>query len=214
MVDVFREALLLLSDGGRRPGRLLDVGCAYGFFLEEARRQGWRAEGIDLSAGAIAHAESRGLDARVASLESAEFEAESFDAVTMFYVLEHLLDPRAALEKVHRWLRPGGVLLLRIPHTAPLVRCLDALGIRNELFDPPHHLGDFDPRGLRRVLEQSGFSGVRTFPGASTRPRSPWALACTKTTSLLASAIHRASGGRLLLPGVSKTTVAFKPLSE
>lgn len=212
MRGVFQEALGLLGEPGPTGGSLLDVGCAFGFFLEEAEKRGWKAVGIDLSPPAVALARDHGLDARLLSAESADFPADSYDAVTLFYVLEHVAEPRAVLERVHRWLRPGGTLLLRVPHTAPLVRLLDAVGLKNELFDPPHHLVDFPPRALERLLRDVRFEGVRTFPGASTNPAGIGTWAVTKSFSLLAGLLYTGTFGRYLLPGVSKTTCARKPL--
>jgi SAM-dependent methyltransferase len=209
MEDVFRETLDLLPRSG---GDLLDVGCAFGFFLEEAGRRGWRAVGIDLSPQAVALASARGLDARLVGVEAAGFADESFDAVTLFYVLEHVRDPRAVLERVYRWLRPGGTAVLRVPHTAPLVQLLDSLGVRNELLDPPHHLVDFPPPLLGRLLAEVGFADASTLPGASTRPAGIGAFMTTKVFSLLARLLYTGTFGRCLLPGVSKTTVARKPL--
>ncbi|MEW6489603.1 MAG: class I SAM-dependent methyltransferase [Thermodesulfobacteriota bacterium] len=211
MADVFREALARLEPARRPGGRLLDVGCAYGFFVEQARAAGWDARGIDLSEHAVAAARSRGLPVERVALEEADFPAEGFDAVTLFYVLEHVPDPADTVRRVFRWLRPGGQLLLRVPHTAPLVSVLGALGVRNELLDPPYHLWDFSPATLRALLEGAGFTRVEIFPGASTRPAGAPNLALTKAAGGLAQALHAASRGRWLLPGVSKTTVARRP---
>lgn len=99
-----------------RPGRLLDVGCAYGFFLQPARAADWDVVGVELAADAAAQArEEFGLDVRGGALRDQAFPDDSFDAVTLWDCLEHTLDPRAELEEVRRILRPGGYCFLTVP---------------------------------------------------------------------------------------------------
>src|SRR5919198_1321189 len=73
----------------RRPGRLLDVGCAAGFFLDEARKRGWTVQGVELAPAMAEHARGRlGLDVRVGSFADADLEPR-FDAVTLWDYIEH-----------------------------------------------------------------------------------------------------------------------------
>lgn len=213
MAPVFREAAELLdaSRNGSGPGRLLDVGCGFGGFLSLMRRRGWDAEGIDPSAAAVESARNRNVPVRLGTFEGLEEERSSFDGITLFYVLEHLADPMGALRKAFALLAPGGTLLLRVPHTAPIVRMLAPFGLGGELFDPPFHLYDFSPRVLRSMLSAAGFRALRTFPGMPTVPpgRGPRTAAAVFGTA--ARLLHTASGGAILLPGVSKTTLATKP---
>jgi SAM-dependent methyltransferase len=213
MRDVFREAADLL--GRARPGagrnRLLDVGCGYGDFVALMREGGWRAEGVDPSPVVTEAAARRGLAVRTGTLEEFEGAPASFDAVTMFYVLEHLADPMGALRKAYRLLSPGGVLLLRVPDTTPIARALRPAGIGARLYDPPFHLYDFAPGVLRKMVAKTGFVDVRTFPGRTTRPARRLPRALTLFFGAVARGGYAASGGRLLLPGVSKSTVAVKP---
>lgn len=100
----------------RPRGRLLDVGCSYGLQLDEARKQGYEVLGLELSADGVRHArEALGLPVLQSSLEDAELEPGSFDAIVMTDVFEHLDDPVAALATCARLLAPGGVLLLTTP---------------------------------------------------------------------------------------------------
>jgi SAM-dependent methyltransferase len=129
----------------------------------------------------------------------------------MFYVLEHLPDPMGALRKAYDLLDPGGILLVRVPHTTPIVRMLSPFGIGGSLYDAPFHLHDFSPAVLRNMLLKAGFAEIRTFPGRPTRPQRPGPRAASVLFGTLARGLYSASGGRFLLPGVSKTTVARKP---
>lgn len=213
MEGVFRESAALLrpAPGEGGAGRLLDVGCGFGSFVALMRRRGWDAEGIDPSAAAVAAATRAGLPVRFGTLEDVDASSGSFDAVTLFYVLEHLPEPLAALRKIHGLLKPGGTILLRVPHTTPIVRFLSPFGAGGGLFDPPFHLYDFSPRVLARMLAETGFAGVRTFPGRPTIPSRPVPRVVSVVCGAVAAGLHRASRGKLLLPGVSKTTVAGKP---
>lgn len=213
MAGIFREAAEILCSGrnGSPPGRLLDVGCGHGGFVSTMLRRGWAAEGIDPSPAAVASAIARGLPVRLGTIEDEPFAGEPYDAVTLFYVLEHLGDPLAALGKAHSLLAGGGTLVVRVPDTTPVVRILSTVGLGKGLYDPPFHLFDMSPRVLRKMLEASGFADTRLFPGANTRPPRLGSRLVTAFFGRAASMLHRASGGSLLLPGVSKTAVARKP---
>ena len=101
----------------RAGGRLLDVGCGHGLLLDEARHRGWETVGIELSASSAAYARDRlGLDVREQPLES--LMGESFDAIVMADVLEHLDDPVAAIDRCRGLLAPNGVLLVVTPDPA------------------------------------------------------------------------------------------------
>ncbi len=93
--------------------RLLDVGAAFGFAVDEARRAGWDAAGIEIARAAARRAANvvpgRVVLARAVALP---YAAASFEAVTLFDVLEHLRDPHRAIAEVARVLRPGGRLVL------------------------------------------------------------------------------------------------------
>jgi SAM-dependent methyltransferase len=100
----------------REPARLLDLGCWVGFLLAEARARGWEATGIEPSKYASEFArEQLGLDVRTEDLFEAELPDESFDVVVLGDVIEHLVDPGGALDRIARLLAPGGVLAMMLP---------------------------------------------------------------------------------------------------
>jgi 2-polyprenyl-3-methyl-5-hydroxy-6-metoxy-1,4-benzoquinol methylase len=80
-----------LTEAG--PPLVLDVGCGVGLLLDEARRRGWRTQGVELSDWGVRRARHLGLDVFQGDLEEAGFDPGSFDAVFMIDVLEHLADP-------------------------------------------------------------------------------------------------------------------------
>jgi 2-polyprenyl-3-methyl-5-hydroxy-6-metoxy-1,4-benzoquinol methylase len=140
-----------------RPGAcLLDVGCGNGLYLELARQAGWQVKGVDFDTQAVASAQTRGLDVRVGGLEQVQDLAGSFDRLTCSHVIEHVHEPRKWLQSMHAMLRPGGSLWLQTPNVDALGHKrfgADWLGL-----DPPRHLTLMNPRTLRNLLEESGFS--------------------------------------------------------
>jgi SAM-dependent methyltransferase len=175
------------------------------------RDRGWDAEGIDPSPRTVAAASANGVPVRLGTLDEFPRSGAAYDAITMFYVLEHLFDPISALRKVFDLLQPGGVLLVRVPDTTPIVRLLSTFGLECGLYDPPFHLFDFPPRVLTMMLGEAGFGEMRTFPGRNTIPPRIGPRLATMLFGALARGLFAGSGGRILLPGASKTTTARKP---
>ncbi len=194
------------------PGRrLLEIGAGFGFFLEAARTAGFEVDGLEPSASGRRHArEQFGLELRATPLADSAVADASLDVVCAFYVIEHLADPRAFLHEVARVLAPGGLVLVRWPHTTPLARCLDALRIRHDLYHAPWHLSDFTPETAQRLLEQTGFERVatRTLGGSAAGGR--LGSLVSRGAAVVSDALERLSRGRFHLPGVSKTTWGFR----
>jgi 2-polyprenyl-3-methyl-5-hydroxy-6-metoxy-1,4-benzoquinol methylase len=209
MVQVFSKTAKLIEEAVPRPGRLLDVGCGYGFFLKEMARRGWQAEGIEISTTGLRYArDSLGLKVSEQPLPRADWPDGCYDVITLFYVIEHLLDPMAVLKEVYRLLRPGGLLFLRWPHTAPIVTLLRPWAERLKLYQAPSHLFDFSPLTLYKILDQSGFHEIRTTVCGWTRPTTRGAQLAAWFFGSLGEKLAKISADRVLLPGVSKTTLA------
>jgi len=210
MQPVFHRAANLLKQY-RRNGRLLDVGTGFGFFLVEMKKRGWEAAGVEISQKAIDYARDvLGLTILSGPLEKADFPDNDFDAVTAFYLIEHLSHPMAFLRECHCILKPGGLLLLRYPHTTPIKNLLQFFGIKNRLYDLPAHLSDFSPMMIQQCLERIGFEKCQHLIGGCTLPSDLG----KRTSSILfgnfAEALFYLSGKKFLFPGVSKTVLAFK----
>ena len=148
------------------PGRLLDVGCAAGFFLDEARHAGWEPRGIELAPNMAAWARERlGLPVERLPFADAEIETHAYDAITMWDYIEHSIDPSADLHRSHQLLKPGGILALSTGDVGSIAARLS--GSRWHLLTPRHHNYYFQPDTLRRMLEHAQFSVVSLAHAAS-----------------------------------------------
>lgn len=139
--------------------RVLDIGCGLGDFLLACRHKGWQIAGIEQEAAPILKTE-RSLDFEVLAPEKlGELADASFDAVTLWHVLEHVPDPRHTLREVFRLLRPGGSLVVEVPNFASW----QALMGPAQWFhlDVPRHLVHFERDTLRAMLEAEGLEPQR-----------------------------------------------------
>ncbi|MDH7513980.1 MAG: class I SAM-dependent methyltransferase [Clostridiales bacterium] len=139
------------------PGkRLLDIGCGAGFFLKAAELAGWSVAGTETSEAASDYARAvTKVKVFYGKLEEIRLAPESFDAVTMLDILEHLPDPMGTLKEVHRVLKKGGILIVNTPDYQSLSRVF--LGKGWAVLSPVEHLFYFNEKTLRRALEQAGF---------------------------------------------------------
>jgi SAM-dependent methyltransferase len=155
----YGRALARLAELTPDRAELLDIGTGSGFVLELARDAGWSGvRGVEPSADAIAKAnpEIRPLIA-MDVMRAGLFEAGSFDAVTMFQVLDHMPDPADLLEECRRVLRPGGVVLAFNHNVTAWSARL--LGERSPIIDVEHTYL-YSPQTIRRLFEQAGFEVV------------------------------------------------------
>ncbi len=143
----------------RGGGRLLDVGCGDGRQLALMRDLGWAAEGVDFDAKAVVAARGRGLEVRVGALADQCYPDDSFDAVTLSHVIEHVHEPLRLLQEIRRILKPGGDLVVLTPNASGLGRRLYGAAWRG--LEPPRHLTVFSPASLRLLFRQAGFAEVR-----------------------------------------------------
>jgi SAM-dependent methyltransferase len=148
-------------------GRLLELGCWVGFLLAEARDRGWEAVGVEPSEFASSYARERlGLEVVTDDLFDAEIEGDGFDAVVMGDLIEHLIRPGDALDRVAA-LAPGAVLCLMLPDAgSPLAR---RMGPRWWSVIPTH-VQYFTRRSLATLLRRHGFAllEIGTSPKAFT----------------------------------------------
>ncbi|HVM69723.1 MAG TPA: class I SAM-dependent methyltransferase [Gaiellaceae bacterium] len=142
--------------------RVLDIGCMYGYLLEEARERGVRdAKGVELSAGPAKAAVASGLDVFCGTIEDfAKKDPGTFDLIVAQHVLEHVPDPVAFLKSSRELLAPGGKVCIAVPNYDARARKVfrEAWG----WYQVPVHLHHFGERGLASLLEDAGFAVDRT----------------------------------------------------
>lgn len=145
-------------------GRLLDVGCALGFFMEAATRRGWLVAGVDISEHATSYARDElGLDARTGTLQSLPFESGAYDVVTAWDVIEHVTDPVGELRAMRRLLRAGGLLVLSTPDIGSrLAKLTKSRWMGFKLAE--EHLVYFDRDTVEKALAHAGFEVVEMRP--------------------------------------------------
>lgn len=143
-----------------RPGRLLDVGCATGFFMDEARKRGWTVEGLDVSSFGVDYARKHfGLKTHHGALTELDFENGSYDLVTMWDVIEHVPDPTAYVRRAAELLRTGGVISLATPDVDSLpARLAGKRWVGFKLSE--EHVYYFSVNTLSRMLEAAGFEVI------------------------------------------------------
>ena len=136
------------------PGaRVLEIGCAYGYFLELLEPQYPRPVGVDLSTAAVAASRERGLDARQGDLSQVELDGP-FDAVCLWDTIEHLATPADVVRAAADLLAPGGHLFITTGDFGSwLAR---AQGLRWRQIHPPTHLFYFTRLSLTRLCERFG----------------------------------------------------------
>lgn len=134
--------------------KILDIGCAHGFLLDEARKLGWKTYGLEFSAEATSYAVNKlNLNVSIGSIMQADFPINSFDVVTMIGTIEHLADPVAAVRKINKILKTGGYFAITTINTKGLVRLFE--------LKPPEHIFYFSAKNLSLLLERENFTVLK-----------------------------------------------------
>jgi 2-polyprenyl-3-methyl-5-hydroxy-6-metoxy-1,4-benzoquinol methylase len=162
---------------GIKKGRLLDVGCGNGRFLAIMRDAGWEVLGVDVDPlSAKIAKEQFGVPVIVGTLAEAGLPDESFDAVTLNHVIEHVYDPIALLRECHRVLKPQGRVVVVTPN-------VESMG--HQVFrgywrglEPPRHLYLFALRTLRICAAKSGLH-IKALRTSSRSARFIWTVSHT-----------------------------------
>jgi len=209
------SADLIEARTNKMKGKIFDIGCGHGFFLQEMNRRGWQVSGLEISKTGRRFIK-RTMDLAVFSepLENLSLPSNTFDVVTLFYVVEHVIDPLLLLTEIRRILKPDGFVLIRWPHTTPIVKILGPLSKKLDLYHTPFHLYDFSPSTIETLLSLSGFGSIETMVAGHTRPNGRLNRYSSMLFGRIGDALFSLSRGKFLLPGVSKTTLAYKNPSQ
>jgi len=174
------EKVLDTIDGLRSPNenKVLDVGCAHGWFLDAAARRGYETVGLEPDPEILMRASPKN-HRLICGYFPDDLPHDCFDIIAFHDVFEHLPDARAAAIAAHSHLRPNGMLVLNIPSNRGtffrIARTLDRIGIRAPLDRmwqrgfPSPHLSYFNPDVLCSFLEKTGFREIcrKTLPSVS-----------------------------------------------
>jgi SAM-dependent methyltransferase len=136
--------------------RLLEIGCGNGRLMAQMQAAGWRVSGVEPDAESSARAVASGLDVRNCSVETLkDVEEETFDAVILHHVIEHIHRPLETLRRCWAVLKSGGTIAVATPNFASFGH--DKFCENWFALDPPRHLVLFTQSSLRQALESSGF---------------------------------------------------------
>lgn len=156
----------------KKSGSILEVGCAGGFFLELAKKQGFEVQGVELSKDASKEAKKLGLRIFNGTLKQAKFKKDSFDIAYMGHVLEHVTDPRDLMREARRVLKEKGILIIEVPSFVnslyyQILRAFYKIVPIKPLpmfkivpkgrYLKPYHLLEFSPKTMRMLLRQEKF---------------------------------------------------------
>jgi SAM-dependent methyltransferase len=150
----------VIPRGLKPPGNVLEVGCGYGRYLTQLRKEGWTVEGLEpgeINAPALPQDVSIVAD----TIGHAEYSGNHFDLVVTLMVLEHLHSPLQDLRRILGWIRPGGYIMGSVPNCD----CWEWHFFRERWFalQLPQHLFHYTPETLTRLLATAGFEETRIF---------------------------------------------------
>jgi 2-polyprenyl-3-methyl-5-hydroxy-6-metoxy-1,4-benzoquinol methylase len=135
-------------------GRLLEIGCGSGTMLHIMQNLGWQAEGIEVDPVGVEVARAKGLNVHLGDVYSKQYEDNSFDAITLSHVIEHVHDPLALMRECARILKPGGIISMVTPNTASFGHLVYKSSWLH--LDPPRHLHIFNPAPLASLATRLG----------------------------------------------------------
>lgn len=161
MRATFRRLLQNLTKRGLTGGHLLEVGCGYGYLLDEARPFFSSRTGTDFSSEAAEIARGTGAEVFVGGIEQLPVGAR-FSCVLATQVIEHVYDPLSFIKCLAEHTNPGGHIVLATPDIGGILR--KVMGRRWPSFKVPEHVTYFDFRTLGLLLQQAGLSDTQRLP--------------------------------------------------
>lgn len=143
---------LIIKSTGVDKGNLLDVGCGIGAFLNVIKEKGWQVKGLepDESARRLAK-QLYNIDAEESS-QLFHLPPESFDAITMWHVLEHVHDLHLYVDQIKSLLKPNGKIFIAVPNYSSLDA--DIYRLNWAAYDVPRHLYHFTPKSIEMLLKK------------------------------------------------------------
>jgi len=154
-----RMELAMLGVAQKSANHFLDIGAGFGQCLEYAQKLGWDAEGLEPSPFACQVLKQYQLPYQQGFIETAEMVENSAEVIRAAWVLEHLLDPSAVLEKFRKTLKPGGRLLLAVPNDFTNIQQIAQRELKKKdaWWIDKSHINYFNLRSLGLLLGKHGF---------------------------------------------------------
>lgn len=140
----------------KKTGTLLDIGCGLGHFLSVAKDNGFICTGTEISNESIKYAEQKyNLNIKEGDITNINFNEDKFDIITIFDVLEHVINPDTIIKKIYNIVNSDGYVFISVPN----VDCLQSKlkGKNWTQMIPPNHLNFFNTKTLTKLLENNGF---------------------------------------------------------
>ncbi|MBU3680939.1 MAG: class I SAM-dependent methyltransferase [Flavobacterium sp.] len=153
------QKVQLLEKYQPNKGNLLDMGCGTGDFLQAAQQAGWQVQGIEPNEKAQQIAASKGVTLISGTPAAVD---QTFDAITLWHVLEHLPNLELQIKELKRTLKPNGTLFIAVPN----YKSFDA-GYYKQFwaaYDVPRHLWHFSKTSINRLVEKEGMKVVSVRP--------------------------------------------------
>ena len=162
------QRLKYIRKYGKSRGRLLDVGCSVGFFIEVAQDSGFDVQGVELSAQAIAIAKDSVRD-KISQADANEHIRKygaCYEVVTAYDIIEHTQNPKAFVSDLYNALVPGGVVAIAAPDTDHFLRYV--MGKNWSMLQPMQHNFLLSKRSIRAMLVEAGFEDIVVLPARKT----------------------------------------------
>ena len=156
---LYNSRLSLIESLYPAKGNLLDIGCGAGFFLNIANERGWNCHGMEILPEYIKYAQENFAlkQIRLESLDgSLSYDANTFDVITLWDLIEHLRNPLNSLQKIYRIMQPGGLLVMWTPNVK------NAIILKEKWtgYKILQHFYFFSGDSLKKILEKAGFKIV------------------------------------------------------
>jgi SAM-dependent methyltransferase len=159
--ETFKRLLHNLADRGLTGGTLLEVGCGYGYLLDEAREYFDLRVGTEFSRDGAEIARATGAEVFVGGIEQISPDRK-FDCIVAIQVIEHVYEPLTFVKQLIRRAQSGGHIVVATPDIGGVLR--KVMGRHWPSFKVPEHVGYFDFRTLSRLMEKDGLHDVRRLP--------------------------------------------------
>jgi ubiquinone/menaquinone biosynthesis C-methylase UbiE len=153
-IMMLKKKNLIIKNTRLNKGTILDIGSGTGFFAATMKRSGWRVRGVEINEKARKFSISH-FELEIGTPDDMKtFEANSFDCITLWHVLEHFHDPFWYTSEINRLLKPGAICVVALPNCSSY----DARHYKQfwAALDVPRHLWHFNPSSFKLLSEKTG----------------------------------------------------------